>query len=103
MNKDMLREKSIKLMSGFMKDVLYDGQEVSEEEALSNATLYFDLVEASIAEVEKEENNRLATAVTRDKEASDLKAQGIIDASDSFAVDMAGGPNAVDNSTIYRG
>jgi hypothetical protein len=32
-----------------------------------------------------------------------LKAQGIIDASDSFAVDMAGGPNAVDNSTIYRG
>ncbi len=103
MNTDTLREKSIKLMSGFMKDVIYDGQEITEEDALNSAALYFDLVQATIAEVEREEEERLATAVVRDKEAADLKAQGIIDASDSFAVDMAGGPNAIDQNTFYKG
>ena len=56
-----------------------------------------------IAEVEKEEEQRLAAQVIRDKEAGDLKAQGITDASDATAVDLMGGPAAVDNNTIYKG
>jgi len=103
MNNELLREKTITLMSGFMKDVLYDGQDIAEEEVLNSAALYYDLVEATIAEVKKDEEERLTTQVIRDKEAADLKEQGVTDASDAFAVDMAGGPNALDNRTIYKG
>lgn len=90
-------------MSGFMKDVLYDGQDISEEEVQNSAALYFDLVEATIAEVKREEEARLTAEIVRDKEAADLKEQGVTDASDAFAVDIIGGPTAIDNKTIYRG
>jgi len=103
MTNDLLREKTITLMSGFMKDVLYDGQDISEEEVQNSAALYFDLVEATIAEVKREEEARLTAEIVRDKEAADLKEQGVTDASDAFAVDIIGGPTAIDNKTIYRG
>ena len=90
-------------MSGFMKEVLYEGQDITEEDAENSAALYFDLVQATIAEVEREEDERVTTQVVRDKEASDLKDQGVTDASDAFAVDMMGGPTALDNKTIYKG
>lgn len=103
MDNELLRTKTITLMTGFLKDVIYEQEELTEAEAKDSATLYYDLVKAAEAEVNEEENKRVSAAVIRDKEAAELKAQGVIDASDSFAVDMAGGPRSIDQNTIYRG
>jgi hypothetical protein len=103
MNAELLRTKTITLMAGFLKDVLYENEELTTDQATDSATLYYDLVQASEKQVNEEEDQRLAAAVTRDKEAAELKEQGIIDASDSFAVDMAGGPRSINQNTIYRG
>ena len=103
MNADLKRTKSIEFIAGFIQDVLYKEEGLTEQQALDNATIYHDMVVGCIAEVEKEEEQRLAAQVIRDKEAGDLKAQGITDASDATAVDLMGGPAAVDNNTIYKG
>jgi len=103
MDNNLLREKTINLMTGFLKDVIYEQEQLTETEAKDSATLYYDMVKASEEQVIEEENKRISAAVIRDKEAAELKAQGIIDASDSFAVDMAGGPRGINQSTLYRG
>ena len=103
MNADLKRTKSIKFIAGFIQEILYKEENLTEEQAMENATIYHDMVLGCIAEVEKEEEMRLQIEVIRDKEASDLSAQGIIDASNATAVDMMGGPAAVDNNTIYKG
>jgi len=103
MNADLKRTKSIKFIAGFLQDVLYKEENLSEEQATENATIYHDLVLGCIAEVEKEEELRLATEVVRDKVAADLAGQGLTDASNATAVDMMGGPSGIDNNTIYKG
>lgn len=103
MNEELLRTRAIELMSGFMKEVLYADQELTEEEAQQQAALYFDLVEATKAEVISNEEERIATQVARDKEANDLKAQGIFDASDASTVDLMGGPSFIDENTFFKG
>jgi len=103
MNAELKRIKTITLISGFIQDVLFKEEQLTDEAALESATLYHDVVIGCRAEVEKEEETRLATQVIRDKEAGELKAQGVVDASDAFAVDSMGGPAAIDNNTIYRG
>lgn len=103
MNVDLKRTKTIKFIAGFIQDILYKEENLTEEQAMENATIYHDLVMGCIAEVEKEEELRLATEVVREKAAAELASQGITDASNATAVDMMGGPSAIDNNTIYKG
>jgi len=103
MNADIKRTKSINFIAGFIQDILYKEENLTEEQAKDNAAIYYDMVVGCIAEVEKEEELRLATEVIRDKVAADLAGQGLTDASSASAVDMMGGPRAIDNSTIYKG
>lgn len=102
MNNELLRTRTLDIMCGFLKEEVYKDN-LDEKEIAELCVFYYDLVESVKENVIEEDNNRLSLQVKRDKEAADLKAQGIIDASDAFAVDMAGGPHAVDNSTIYKG
>jgi len=103
MNADLTRTKTINFISGFIQDLLYQEENLTAEQANDNAAIYYDMVVGCIAEVEKEEELRLATEVIRDKVAADLAGQGLTDASSASAVDMMGGPRAIDNSTIYKG
>jgi len=101
MESKMLRGRSISMMRGFLKEEVYVDFEEKEIEDL--AVFYYDLVTSIIKEVEAEEQERINIQVIRDKEAADMKEKGIIDASNATSVDLAGGPKALDNQTIYRG
>ena len=103
MNADLKRTKSIKFIAGFIRDILYKEEGLTEEQAMENATIYHDMVVGCIAEVEREEEARFMAEVARDKAADELASQGITDASNATAVDLMGGPAAIDNNTIYKG
>src|SRR5210317_588391 len=100
MTPEMVREETINMMIGFMKDHLYVGQEISEEELLNTAAIYYDLVNA----VEK-------AVLDREVERASLAAgvsctsllEGIVDASSPTQVDLMGGPRAIDKNTMYKG
>ena len=103
MTEELLRAKTIQFVAGFIKDILYKEECLTDEAAEENATIYYDIVEGAKKAVLEEEEQRLLTEVIRDKQAADFASQGLTDASNPTAVDMMGGPAAIDNSTIYKG
>jgi len=86
--RDVRREQSISLMADFMRDELYKGQDLSREELLHTAAIYYDLVEQVTLALEKAEKQVMAA----------VKA-GQIDASNPDSVDLLGGPKALDKET----
>lgn len=95
MERDIRREQALNLMVGFMKDKLYEGQEVSNEDLMQTAAIYYDLVEAVVKALEQIEREAAAAATAASK-------AGKIDASNPTQVDLTGGPTAIDRQTGYR-
>lgn len=91
-HRDIRREQSINLMVDFMKDKIYEGQDISQEELMHTAALYYDLVEAVTEALEK---------VEREAEAAGKAV--VINASNPDQVDLLGGPLAIDRNTTYKG
>ena len=96
MNEDTLRNNVIQVMTGFMKDRLYEGQDIDPDDLTQTAAIYYDLVMSAREVYVKAEKE----AVKASKAAS--KA-GLVDASNATQVDLMGGPRAVDNNTTYKG
>jgi len=98
-----LRNESIKLMMGFMEDVLYKDQAITKEDLADTATIYYDVVVAMQKEVKNIEEREIAAANAAAADALEIKEKGLVDASNATQVDIMGGPRAIDESTLYKG
>ena len=88
-----LRKATIKIMSGFMAEHLYKGQDISEDELLNTAAIYYDLVEGT---------KEALVSASLEEEKKAMASLGLVDASNPTHVDLMGGPRAIDNSTFAK-
>ena len=102
MTNEQLREETIEMMIGFMADHLYAGQEISKEELLNTAAIYYDLVKGIEEAVLDEETRRAAIAAGVAAGESTAPAH-LIDASSPSQVDLFGGADAINRSASDRG
>ena len=102
MTNDQIREETIKMMTGFMADHLYAGQEISEEELLNTAAIYYDLVKGVEEAVLDEEARRAAIAAGIAAGESSAPSH-LIDASSPSQVELMGGPEAINRSASDKG
>ena len=47
MTEELLRAKTIQFVAGFIKDILYKEECLTDEAAEENATIYYDIVEGA--------------------------------------------------------
>lgn len=97
---DDLREETIKLMVGFMRDQLYKEEDISEMDLEDTAAIYFDLVNGIATEVEKEDTRRAAIAAGIGQD--NPKLEGLVDASNPSQVDLYGGPDKVNEAASFK-
>jgi len=96
MSNDTLRAQTIELMTGFMMDNIYAGQNIDTTELQNTAALYYDLVLGARDAIAAEN-------VIKEKQAVDAVKAGYVDASNPTQVDLMGGARAVEKSTFYKG
>jgi len=98
---DKFRDETIELMVGFMRDELYKGEEIEEEELYQTASIYFDIVNGIATAVEKEDAKRALIAAGMSVNNPSL--EGLVDASNPTQVDLFGGPNKVNQAATFKG
>lgn len=100
MTNEQIREETIRMMVGFMKDKLYGDQEISERDLEDTAAIYYDLVKGIEEAVIDEETRKAAIAAGAASASEQIKEEGLIDASNATQVDLMGGAKAIDRSTF---
>ena len=62
MTNEQIREETIEMMMGFMRDHLYVGQEITDQDLADTAAIYFDIVKGMEEAVIEEESRRAMIA-----------------------------------------
>lgn len=102
MTNDQIREETISMMTGFMRDHLYVGQEISEQELTDTAAIYYDLVKG-VEEAVLEEETRRAIIAAGIASGESTAPSHLIDASSPSQVDLMGGAQAINRSASDKG
>jgi hypothetical protein len=102
MTNDQIREETIELMTGFMRDHLYMGQEISDQDLLDTAAIYYDIVKGMEEAVIEEETRRASIAAGIAAGESTAPSH-LIDASSPSQVDLMGGAEAINRSASDKG
>ena len=102
MTNEQLREETIEMMVGFMRDQLYVGQEISDQDLFDTAAIYYDLVKGVEEAVIDEEARRAVIAAGIAAGESSAPSH-LIDASSPSQVELMGGPEAINRSAADKG
>ena len=102
MTNDQIREETIEMMTGFMRDHLYAGQEISDQDLADTAAIYYDIVKGMEEAVLDEEARRasIAAAISAGKSSA---PSHLTDASSPSQVGLMGGAEAINRSASDRG
>jgi len=102
MTNDQIREETIEMMIGFMREHLYSGQDISNQDLADTAAIYYDIVKGMEEAVIEEESRRAVIAAGIASGESSAPTH-LIDASSPSQVDLMGGAEAINRSASNKG